>query len=231
VKNNFNEAICAEGMTMRAVNPLKGLLLYLWYYAGGKLIILNIQAIVWGILHLFFNHTLTLMLFGLNAIAGATFILMAGMGNKEIDWERFQLSMPVRRSDLAKSQYLSVGIVSLIGIPIYIAFVGLSTIWHENVYFTLSALFISIAPFLSIPYILGGLVFPLYSIPALDKLYDSMFPVSMIVSIAIPQLVIWGASRLGWSMIIASFLLLAVAMLIFVVSYFITRKMYAKIDF
>ena len=216
---------------MKTRRPLKGLLLYLWYFAGGKLIILNIQAIAWGIAILFFYNPVVHVLFGLNAIAGATFILIAGMGNKEIEWERFQLSMPVGRRNMASSQYISVWFASLVGIPIFVAFTGLSSLLHDGVYFTLLDLFLSIAPFLSIPYILGGLVFPLYSIPALDKLYDGMFPVLMLVSILIPQGVVWAANRQDWSMVAASSLMLAVSMLIFIVSYFVTRKLYEKNDF
>lgn len=212
-------------------NTIKGLMLYLWYYAGGKLLILNLQAIVWGIIFLASGGLIIQVIFGLNAVAGATFVLIAGMGNKEIDWERFQLSMPVRRRDLASSQYLSVTIASLVGVPIFIIFTGLSSIWHEEIYFTLSTVFINIAPFLSIPYILGGLVFPLYSIPALEKLYDGMFPAIMLISIAIPQVVVWVANHFGWSMIAASSIMLAVSVLIFIASYFITKKLYAKMDF
>ena len=217
--------------TTRTINPLKGLLLYLWYFTGGKLIILNIQAIVWGIVILFFYNPVVHVLFGLNAVAGATFILIAGMGSKEVEWERFQLSMPVRRRNMASSQYISVWLASFVGIPIFVIFTGLSSIFHEEVYFTLFSLFLHIAPFLSIPYILGGLVFPLYSIPALEKLYESMFPAAMLVSVALPQVVVWMASRLDWSMVVASTLMLAVSMVIFIISYFITRKLYEKFDF
>ena len=228
IANNFSER---NNVRNFKPNPLRGLMLYLWYYTGGKLILLNIQAIVWGIVFLFVNHPITHLLFGVNAIAGATIILIAGMGNKEIDWERFQLSMPVRRRNLASSQYLSVLLASLVGIPIFVAFTGLGSILHEDVYFTLPALFITIAPYLSIPYILSGLVFPLCSIPALEKLHNGLFPALMLFSVVIPQLVVVAANHWGWSMIVASSLMLAISMLIFIVSYFITRKLYAKMDF
>ena len=225
----MNAAISVK--EQRKTSPLTGLMLYLWYYTGGKLLILNFQAIVWGIAFLIWGNPILHFIFGMNAIAGATFILIAGMGNREIDWERFQLSMPVRRNDMATSQYISVVLSSLIGIPIYIVFTGLSSILHQDVYFTLSTVFINIAPFLSIPYIMGGLVFPLYSIPALEKLYEGMFPALMLVSVAIPQVVVIAANHFGWSMVVASSLMLTVSVLIFVASYFIYRKLYAKMDF
>ena len=215
----------------RTRRPLKGLLLYLWYLSGGKLIILNLQAIAWGIALLFFYNPIVHFLFGMNAIAGATFILIAGMGSKEIEWERFQLSMPVTRRNIASSLYISVSIAAFIGIPIYIAFTGFGSIIHAEMYFTAVSLFTSIVPFLSIPFILGGLVFPLYSIPVLERLYEGMFPALMLVAIVIPQGIVWLALRMEWSMTMASAIMLAVSLLIFIVSYFITRKLYEKMDF
>ena len=218
-------------MTTKTRNPFKGLMLYFLYSVGWQLAILFLQVIAWGIAFLIFGNIWLHMIFGINAIAGATLLIMTGMGNKEIDWERFQLSMPVRRSDLAASQYLSVGLTPLIGIPIFVLFTGLSSIWHEEVYFTLLSVFLSIAPFLSMPFILGGLLFPIFSIKALENKQGGLFPLFMLVSVAIPQGVAAGAYRLGWSMITATSLTLAISIFIFIVSYFITRKIYSKLDF
>jgi len=216
---------------MRTRNPLKGLLLYFLYSAGWKLVTIYLQSIVWGIAFMIFGGGWLHLIFGINAISGATFLIVSTMGNKEIVWERFQLTMPVRRRDLATSQYLSVGLAPLVGIPLFVIFTGLSSIWHEEVYFTLPLVFISIAPFLSMPLIFGGLLFPLLSIPALEKKQEGFVGLFLVASVAIPQLVVMGAERLDLSMIVTSSLMLAISMVIFVTSYFITRKMYAKLDF
>ena len=216
---------------MRTTNPLKGLLIYFIYSTGWRLAIVYLQAIAWGIAFLIFGNAILHMLFGINAIAGATILVITGMGNKEIDWERFQLSMPVRRRDLASSQYLSVGLAPLIGIPLFVAFTGLSSIWHEDVYFTLSTIITSISPFLSMPLILGGLIFPLACVKPLQDKAEGFFPILMLASIVIPQLVVMGADRLGWPMAVASPLILVVSVFIFIISYFITRGLYAKLDF
>jgi len=220
---------------MRTKRPLNGLLLYFWYSTGGKLILLFSQVIAWGIAFLVFGDrdfgAWIHLIFGINALMGVTLIILTSMGSKEIDWERFQLSMPIRRRDLASSQYLSVGLTPLIGIPIFVLFTGISSILHDGIYFTFLSTFITIAPFLSMPYIMGGLVFPLYSIQAVEKIHDGLFPVLMLISVVVPQLVVMGANRLDWSMVVASSLMLVVSLLIFLVSYFITRKQYAKSDF
>ena len=216
---------------MRTVNPLKGLLLYFVYSTGWRLAIIYLQAIVWGIAFLIFGHAILHILFGINAIAGAAVLVVTSMGNKEIDWERFQLSMPVRRRDLASSQYLSVGLAPLIGIPLFVVFTGLSSIWHEDIYFTLLTIFTTISPFLSMPFILGGFIFPLACIKFLEDKAEGFFPILLLASYAIPLLVNVAANHWGWSIIVASSLMLAISILIFIVSYFITRRLYAKLDF
>jgi len=219
----------------RTLNPLKGLLLYFWYSTGVKLIILFSQVIAWGVAFLIFGGGSAgpwlQFFFGINAIMGVPMMIITGMGDRETDWERFQLSMPVRRRNMASSQYLSVGLAPLIGIPIFVLFTGLSTIFHEEVYFTLHSVFISIAPYLSMPYIMGGLVFPIYMLPIAEKLHEALFPLVLVVSIVIPQLVIGAAGRWGWSMLAALSLTLIVSLFIFIVSYFITRRIYEKSDF
>ena len=218
-------------MKTKTMNPLKGLLLYFLYDAGGKLALLFLQSIAWGIAFLIWGGVILHFIFGVNAVAGVAMIVIVGMGNKEIDWERFQLSMPVIRRDLASSQFISVGLTPLVGIPLFVLFTALSAIFHADISFTFLTAFLSIAPFLAMPFVLGGLVFPLYSIKAAEKIHEGLYPVLLAISIAIPQLVVFGAGRLGWSMPVASALMLAVSVLIFVGSYFITRKLYAKMDF
>ena len=220
---------------MKTTSPLKGLLLYFWYSTGGKLTILFFQVIAWGIAFLVFGNrdwgVFLHFFFGMNALMGVSLIVVMGMGNKEVDWERFQLSMPVRRRNMASSQFISVGLAAVVGVPIFVLFTGLSAVWHEGTYFTLQSTFTSMAPFFSMPFVLGGLLFPIYSIKAVERVYDGMFPAIMVVAMLIPMGINWGANRLGWPEIVASLMTLAVALAMFIVSFFITRKLYEKMDF
>jgi len=211
--------------------PLSGLLLYFLYSAGGKLAISFLQTIAWGIAFLFTGNVWVHMIFGINAIAGAALIVIVGMGNKEVDWERFQLTMPVRRNDMIRSQFMSIALASLVGVPLFVIITGLSVLFHETAYFTLTTVFVSMAPFLATPFILGGLLFPLMCIKSLENKQDGFFSLLFLAAIGIPQLITWGAGRLGWSVEIASLLTLVVSLVIFIVSFFITKKLYAKMDF
>ena len=220
---------------MKTTKPLTGLLLYFWYSAGGKLIILFVQILAWGVAFLIFGESgagpFIYALFGINAVMGVSLTIIVGMGNKEIDWERFQLSMPVKRHHLASSQYISVGLAPLAGIPIFLIFTGLSLVLHDGTYLTFLSMFNSTAPYLAMPYIKAALVFPIYAIPAVEKIHDALFPIVMVTAMAIPLLIMHAARRLDWSITMASVIALAVAAVMFIVSYFITRKIYAKSDF
>ena len=228
---------------MRKNKPLAGLLLYFWYSTGGKLILLFAQVIAWGVAFLVFGDgaagSLLFIFFGINAVMGVSILIISGMGNREIDWERFQLSMPVRRRHMASSQYLSVGLAPLIGVPIFAAFTALSLVFHDGGYLfwqgggysTWLSVYVSIAPYLAMPYIMAALVFPVYMLPVADKLHEGLFPAVMLISVVIPQLVIRWAGRMGWPMVWATSLTLGVSLIIFVVSYFVTRRLYARHDF
>ena len=220
---------------MRTKNPLIGLLLYFWYSTGGKLMLLFLQTIAWGIAFLIFGDrewgVVLHIFFGINALLGVSMLILSGMGNREVEWERFQLSMPVRRRDLASSQYTSVGLAPLIGLPVFILFTAMGAVMHEGVYFTAGYLFVSTAPFLATPYIMGGLIFPVYSIPAVERVYEGMFPALMAVSIAIPHLLMRLGTRLGWSPTATSSALLVVTLVVFAVSYCLTKRVYERMDF
>ena len=229
--------------TVKTNKPLAGLLLYFWYSAGGNLIILFGQVIAWGIAFLAFGDSsfgsVLFILFGINAVMGVSIMIVTNMGNREIDWERFQLSMPVKRRNMASSQYLSVGLAPLIGVPVFVLFAALSLVLHDGGYIFWQAaeysawllIFISIAPYLAMPYIMAGLVFPVYMLPVADKLHEGLFPAVLMASIIIPQVMIRVAIRLGWHIVWATSVMLAASLVIFVVSYFVTRKLYAKSDF
>ena len=216
---------------MNKTHPLKGLLRYFWYANGGRLVILFLQVIAWGIIFLVSGNAIIHAIFGINAIAGATIALLTAMGSKETLWERFQLTMPVRRRDLAKSQYLSVAVFSLVGIPIFALFTFFSSLLHEGVFFSMEMLFISIAPFLAAPFMLGGLIFPLACIRALDEKGEAFFPLLILLSMAIPQGVAIAGNHWGWPMVLTSAAMIALSLVIFLVGYGVAAKLYATQDF
>ena len=218
-------------MRTRTLNPLKGLLTYFWYYLGNKFKIIFLQVILMGIVFLIFENLWVVALFNFNAITMGTVTVLTTMGSKEVDWERFQLSMPVRRSDLAKSQYISVGVTPFLGLPLFIIFNWLASFLHEDMYFTILSAFTTAAPLVSSALIMCSLVFPLAMIPALENKIDALFWLIIIVSLLIPYSIVILANNLGWSTVATTSGMLIVSIVVFIVSYFVTRRLYAKSDF
>ena len=212
-------------------SPLQGLLLYFLITIGSTILIIQIQSAVWGIIFVVSGNIWIHMVFGINAIAAPSFSIIMNMMHKDAIWERFKLTMPIRRSDLATAQYLSVAVASCVGIPLYVLYSWLGSVFNENVYFTVSSVLINMSSFLSTPLLLSGLIFPLACVKALEDKQEWFFVLIMLAAMAIPQAVIHGAARLGWSFEAASILVLAVAFSIFVASYFLYRKLCIRIDF
>jgi len=218
-------------INIRKISPLKGLLTYFWYYMGGKVIIALLQAIGLGILSLFIGNAFLIGILNFTAIAMGTLTILMTMGNKEVDWERFQLSMPVRRSDLANSQYIITGATPFIGLPIVLIFGWLGSLLHCSVNFNIDSIAITVMPLLSGALIMTAFIFPLALVPALENKMDTLFWVIVLISLLIPYLIVLLANNLGWSMIIATSLMLIISITLFITSYFITKSVYAKIDF
>lgn len=111
---------------MQAKNPLKGLLVYSLHSAVGSVLYTLLIGLVLGAALLVTGSNLVNTFFGLVIIAGPAYIVIVGMGGKTGgNWERFQLAMPLRRRDLAKSQYLLVFLASIVGVTF-------STSLYEN---------------------------------------------------------------------------------------------------
>jgi prolipoprotein diacylglyceryltransferase len=71
--------------------------------------------------------------------------------------------MPVRRKELADSQYIRVLLASIVGIPFFAIVTGIGYVLHENLFETslMSTVVVNTSLLLSHPLILVGLVYPL----------------------------------------------------------------------
>jgi len=216
---------------VRKMNPLKGLLTYFWYYFNVKLTIVLIQVMAVAIAYLIFGHLWIFGIFSFYALSMMSVSILLTMGSKEVDWERFQLSMPVRRNDIAKSQYITVGGVPFLGIPLVILIYWLGSLLHEGAYFELIPMFTMLAPSLSGPLTMCAIIFPLAVVPALEDKINSLFWPIVLISLVIPQLIILLGNNLGWSAIITASAILGLSIVLITISYFITVKLYSKIDF
>ena len=219
---------------MNTKNPLRGLLSFNFYSASSNAVIIAILALVLAAVLLITGLPVMYNFFVMIAIAGFPYVIMMGMGGKtSYKWERFQITMPLRRSDLVNAFYLSIFLTSIVGIPLVAIITYLAYILHEGIFdkgliitfFNFSALFFSM------PLLMAGLLFPLACTKVGESRGEALFTLCLFPAVANSVFVPMLGSSLGLPEELLALPVLVLALLVFVVSYFILRQLYAKMDF
>ncbi len=219
---------------MQTKNPVKGLLVYSFHSAKGNVTSALLLGLVLGAALLATGNNLVHSLFGWVAIAGPAYVAIVGMGGKTGGkWERFQLTMPLRRSDVAKSQYLLVFLASTVGIPLFIIITGINSVLHGDLFdFTITSIVTNISPLLSMPLVMAGLLFPLACTRIGEENQEGLAFFCLIAATAcITFLLPWAGQKLSLSNNVTPLLIVAISVIAYMVSYLATRKLYTKMDF
>ena len=217
---------------MKPKNPMKGLLTFGFHAASG-----NVSVLLLGLLALSLAFLVTGVVFFLNifliyAVTLFPMSVVMSMGDKDGKWERFQLTLPVRRRHLLQMQYLVLLLAILVSAIFVVGIVGLGTILHEAVFeMEFVPAMVNQIPALSLPFLMMGVFFPLGSSKVGRGRESSILTMCMLGSIGIlmfmPQIENW----LGLSFHIIAAVFAGVSVLVFGISYFITRAMYVNMDF
>lgn len=86
-------------------------------------------------------------------------------------WAKYKLTLPVRRVDIVKSQYINHALWSFLGVAVASAFVGGAVLIHGNIYFYYGfrdAITLILAGGV-IAFLIGSLSYPLYYALSADK--------------------------------------------------------------
>ena len=217
---------------MKNRSPIRGVLVYSYYASGTAVGISLLVSLVVAISFLLsgvdWGFQILVFLVTLNLPMSA----MVGMAGKQGKWERFQLTMPIKRSQLLGMQYLTMLILFAIAVAILIAVIGASIALHDDVFYgSLVDALVGTAHTFGLPLLMTGLVFPLSATkPFKDNesvLLMVCMGVSMAINVAVPNI----AYRVGLPVDIIPTVFLALTAAIFVVSYFISKAQYARSDF
>jgi len=217
---------------MKNRSPIKGLLVYS-YYASGPVVGANfLVCLIVAISFLFagvnWGFQILVFMAGINLPMSA----MIGMASKEGKWERYQLTMPIKRGQLIAMQYLTMLIVTALAVVLLATFVGASSILHDDMFYgSLIDTFLGTAHTFSLPLLMAGLVFPLAS-SKIGKDRETMvmlvcMTAAMAIHVAVPMI----GYRIGLSVDIIPTAFLAITAAYFIVSYFISKSLYNKLDF
>jgi hypothetical protein len=216
---------------MRTINPLRGLLRYFYYDSSGNIKIVVMVALVLAIAALLTENFVVKNIFNMVSLGGIPYLLIMKMGGKNYPkWERFQLTMPITRSQLIGSQYLCISIGSLVGIPLVII-VGILNFGINDIDYEFTVALINTLGTLGLPFALAGVLFPLGSTKFGENKGEMFFMVGFAVAVGINFLTTFLGNTLEWRDGLASAISFIVSIAIFVISYFITAGIYAKNDF
>jgi hypothetical protein len=221
---------------MKTNKPITGLLDLAFDASKGNLIIVLAILLVAVVLIFFTGNVVAFSLVGYGAIILPVFVITMRMG-AETKWESFQLTMPLRRRDLAKSLYLQVGIVSLIGVPFYIAAMAiLSTTSHEALpAITVSLIANGTSSFLFAALLYAAILFPLsYTKFAHDKMTTISICILLITTVAgtlLDRVFNWATYTFEVPTSIFPVVAVCIAFVAFIASYYITKKVYEKYNF
>jgi len=218
---------------MKTKNPMRGLLIFYFHAAFG-----NISLSLLGILAamIVFLFTGNAFFFNISAIVGLLslpLLIMSSMGAQEGRWERFQLTMPITRGALLGMQYLCLVLSLIIPVVLVLATIALSIPLGQGEIFEDSLMtgITAVLPTFSMPFLLAGFLFPMVTTRFGKDKETGLVTFAQFGAIGIVLVAPWVSEWLGVSFYMMGLGILAVSILIFIFSYFISRVTYRKFDF
>ena len=217
---------------MRKTNPIRGLLRFYYYAQSGNITSIALYCLLLAAAAVATGHFLVIQTFNMVAVMGLPYIVIVGMGTKEYPiWERFRITMPIKRSHLISTQYLIILLASLAGIPLLVLVTVLTYFIHQIDY-SFATTLINALSVLAMPLLFVGLIFPIGNTKFGENRLDALFLVCFAIVVGVymvlvPQIGNW----LELADSTAPLVMFAVSFVAFVASYFVTRGQYARRDF
>ena len=221
-----------ENVKSLGSNPMKGLLLFYYYGVSGAIAIimafcavLAVAAVITGNDFLY-NSSILL------AVGGLPYMIIVSMCQKSyLKWECFRLTMPIKRRELASVQYLCVLLASLVGLPLAVLIVVVTSKIHGMGDNLTADLFYILAN-LSVPLLCAGLLFTIGCTKIGEKYGEALFLLCLMATVGINMILIpWIGTELNWSGSMTSLVVFTVGVVAFIIAWKITGSLYEKKDF
>jgi len=214
-------------------NPIRGLLVYSFYAAKGNLQISLLVTLAMAVALFITGHTVVYNFFVLAAIGLPPYILMMRMGAKnQPQWEKYQVSMPIKRKNFTAAIYLSVLFALIAGILLCTVLSIFSFILHDYIlHHVIKTAFGQMAYLVGIVLLMFAIIVPIGSTKFGESRGEIFFTICLAVALGVMLLISWLGNRAGLSQVIISASRVAISAVSFIISYHITNKMYSKIDF
>jgi len=216
---------------MKQTNPMKGLLIFSFHAARGNVALLFLICIILGGVFLATGWLFFFNMLVIYSMALFPMLVIMSMGQND-KWERFQLTMPIGRSTLLGMQYLSVILATILPTLLVLVFTGLGVLLQGGAFDGgFGAAMLGIAPSFAMPFFIAGTSLPIASSKIGRGRESLVLNVSFFAAIGLmmfaPQIADWFGVTFG----VLAFWIAAISVALFVVSYPITRVIYARLDF
>jgi ABC-type transport system involved in multi-copper enzyme maturation permease subunit len=151
--------------------------------------------------------------------------------DKSSKWNKYQLTMPVKRSDVIASQYFGHLFALLSAIILTGIILRISIILHEDILIMFNEMALSIIPLtIGVSLVTCALFFPI--VHALDTNGgEVLIVVCLLIACGINAFIYWLGNKAELSQDINAILCIVLSIVFFIISFIITIKIYAKKDF
>ena len=220
-----------ENLKSLGSNPIKGLLLFYYYGVSGTIVLCMALSLMMVTVAIITGNDIIYGVSILLSVAGLPYTIIVSMCQKSyLKWERFRLTMPIKRRELASVQYLCVLLASLVGFPLAVLIVVVTPKIHGTSGIEMDLFYI--LSILALPLLYAGLLFTIGCTKIGEKYGEVVFMLCLMVAVGvnmvlIPRIGDW----LNWSWSITSLVVFAVGVVVFIISWRATGSMYEKKDF
>jgi len=214
-------------------SPTRGLLMYSYYTSRGNMGLALLLILALGVALLITGNHVVYSFFALASVGVLPYLIMIRMGAKnQLKWEKFQVSMPVKRKNLVASFYLSILIATIAGFLLCGVILGIGLIIHEGLLeYVIETSFAQVSYVIGIALLMGSLLMPIGSTKFAENKGELFFTICLGGAVAIALLIQWIGGRVGLASAIISLSQIVIAAVVFVISYHVTSKIFAKTDF
>jgi len=206
------------------------MLIFSYHAVKGSVFMDLLLCVGIGIGAIFSGHNAVIQLFAVLAAGSAPYIVMMKTGGIA-KWEQYQLSMPIKRKHLATILYLNVLIAALMMLPIIGAVWGVGFIFNAVTVETIVQGLGGISFIYGSVLLMAALLYTLGCTRLGGQNESGLFIVCIVIAVAAVYAISVAGHAIGLTSGIISLLIIAITGLAFVAALFITKAMYAKMDF
>jgi hypothetical protein len=215
---------------MKKKNSINGLILYSLYSSGGNIVLFISISIILGVIYAVTgNESFSFLLPGIAVTTLPCTLMLTSHKESSSKWNRFQLTMPVKRKDVIASKYLGLLLLLLVGTAIFGMFTIFAAVLHSGEDIVSSVLFI-FSLLAGVALLSGGLFYPAVYVFSDESKSEALSIICILGAFGINAGVLWMGDKVGLASNSAAVVCLIVSAVLFALSYSVASKKYSQKD-